>query len=85
MNRNDAELDDLIENEKRLAAREVQEEAWNDGLLEGIETPLLAEAAIATAIAETVRTEGEDTARAMMDGLRERLEAGEFSPTRTMQ
>lgn len=80
-----AELDDLIEQEKRLAAREVHVEAWNEGLLEGIDSAFLAEAAMATALEETIRLEGEESALAMIEALRERVVTGEFSPNRIMQ
>lgn len=80
-----AELEELIENEKRLAALEVHTEAWNDGLLEGIDASIMADAAIATALQETIALVGEDEALAMVDALRERLAAGEFTKNRVLQ
>ncbi|MGB7433028.1 MAG: hypothetical protein WA921_11230 [Ahrensia sp.] len=80
-----AELEQLIENEKRLAALEVHTEAWNDGLLEGIDASIMADTAIATALQETIALVGEDEALAMLDALRERLAAGEFSKNRVLQ
>lgn len=80
-----AELEELIENEKRLAALEVHIEAWNDGLLEGIDASIMADAAIATALEETISLVGEDEALAMIDTLRERLAAGEFTKNRILQ
>lgn len=80
-----AELEQLIENEKRLAALEVHTEAWNDGLLEGIDASIMADTAIATALQETIALVGEDEALAMVDALRERLAAGEFTKNRVLQ
>lgn len=80
-----AELEELIENEKRAAALEVHNEAWNDGLLEGIDASIMADTAIATALEETIALVGEDEALALVDTLRERLAAGEFTKNRILQ
>lgn len=85
MDQSQAELEELIENEKRLAAREVHTEAWNDGLLEGIDAQIMADTAIATALEETIVLIGEDEALLMLDALRERVAAGEFTKGRTLQ
>ncbi|KAG1648813.1 hypothetical protein GQR58_029548 [Nymphon striatum] len=60
-----AELDEVIAQEKRVAAREMQSEAWADGIMEGIDCEILAEAAIATALEEVVRSDGEEAALAL--------------------
>ena len=78
-------LDDAIALEKRRAAREMQSEIWADGMLEGIETDILADAAMATALEEIVDENGEDAALAVIDDIRQRLVAGEFSRLRTLQ
>lgn len=78
-------LDDAIAVEKRRAAREMQSEIWADGMLEGIDTDILADAAMATALEEIVDEAGEDAALAVIDGIRERLVAGEFTRLRTLQ
>ena len=80
-----AELDEAIAQEKRVAAREMQSEAWADGMMEGIETEILADAAIATALEELIRTDGESAALLLVDNLRDRVIAGEFIPERTLQ
>nr|WP_316657167.1 hypothetical protein [uncultured Gellertiella sp.] len=79
------DIDDMIVHEKRQAALEYQNEAWADGMADGIEPEIIADAAIALAIRETVRIHGEDAAEALLDTLRNRIHAGEFSPTRTIQ
>lgn len=78
-------LENAIATEKRRAAREMQTDAWADGLLEGIETEILAEAAIATALEEIVDENGEEAALEAIDQMRDRLMAGEFTRLRTLQ
>ena len=79
------EIDDMIVHEKMQAALEHQNEAWADGMADGIEPEIIADAAIVLAMRETVRIHGEDKAEALLESLRERILAGEFSPTRTVQ
>ena len=80
-----AELDEAIAQEKRIVAREVHSEAWADGMIEGIDADILADAAVATALEEFIRTDGEEAALALVDSLRDRIIAGEFLPGRTIQ
>jgi hypothetical protein len=80
-----SELDDMIVHEKMQAALEYQNEAWADGMADGIEPEIIADAAIALAMRETIRMHGESGAEAMLENLRERMLAGEFSPDRTLQ
>ena len=79
------EIDDMIVHEKTQVALEYQNEAWADGIADGIEPEIIADAAIALAMRETIRLHGEDGAEAMLTSLRERMLAGEFSPERTLQ
>lgn len=81
--RND--IDDMIVHEKMQVALEYQNEAWADGRADGIEPEIIADAAIALAMRETIRLHGEAGAEAMLDSLRERMLAGEFSPERSIQ
>jgi hypothetical protein len=80
-----SEIDDMIVHEKMQAALEYQNEAWADGMADGIEPEIIADAAIALAMRETIRTQGERGAEAMLENLRERMLAGEFSPERILQ
>jgi hypothetical protein len=79
------DLDDLIIREKMQVALEYQNDAWADGVAEGIEPEILADAAIATAMRETVRLLGEDKAEELIVAMRDRVLAGEFSPERRLQ
>ncbi|MCM2449812.1 hypothetical protein [Agrobacterium vitis] len=79
------EIDAMIVHEKMQAALEYQNEAWADGMAEGIEPEIIADAAIALAMRETIRIHREDGAEAMLESLRARMLAGEFSPKRSVQ
>ncbi len=81
--RND--IDDMIVHEKMQAAMEYQSEAWADGRADGIEPEIIADAAIVLAMRETIRIHGERGAEAMLESLKTRMLAGEFSPERTVQ
>ncbi|MBO0905289.1 hypothetical protein [Jiella sonneratiae] len=80
-----AELEEMIQAEKKQVALEYHNEAWADGMSDGIEADILAETAIATALTELVRLHGEDDVLIMMETLKKRLEYGEFRPDRTIQ
>ena len=77
-------LDALIEAEKKQVAFEYHGEAWADGISDGIEADILDETAISTAMTQLVRLHGEEKVLAMVDGLRLRLEQGEFRLDRNL-
>ncbi|AYD00339.1 hypothetical protein [Neorhizobium sp. NCHU2750] len=79
------EIDDMIVHEKMQVALEYQNEAWADGRADGIEPEIIADAAIVFAMRETIRLHGEQGAEAMLESLRDRMLAGEFSPERIIQ
>jgi hypothetical protein len=54
-------------------------------MADGIEPEIIADAAIAHALRETIRLHGESSAEALLDSLRDRMLAGEFSTNRTLQ
>ncbi|MER0237963.1 hypothetical protein [Fulvimarina sp. MAC8] len=80
-----SELDEIIQAEKKQVALEYHNEAWADGISEGIESEILAETALSTAMIELVRLYGEAHAIEMLDDLRQRVEFGEFRANRTFQ
>ncbi|ALN73697.1 MULTISPECIES: hypothetical protein [unclassified Aureimonas] len=80
-----SELDEMIIAEKKQVAIEYHNEAWADGISDGIETEILAETAIATAVTELVRRYGETEVLDMIDALRKRVEFGEFRADHTLQ
>ena len=73
-----SEIEALVREEKRLTAVESHNEAWAEGLSAGIEPEIIAEAALATAVAELTRSTGEKAALALLDRMREKVIAGEF-------
>ncbi|MBP1878339.1 hypothetical protein J2Z84_001643 [Agrobacterium rubi] len=75
----------MIVHEKMQVALEHQNEAWADGMADGIEPEIIADAAIALAMRETIRMHGESGAEAMLESLRQRMLEGEFSPHRIIQ
>ena len=79
------EIHDMIVHEKMQVALEHQNEAWADGMADGIEPEIIADAAIALAMRETIRMHGENGAEAMLESLRQRMLEGEFSPHRIIQ
>ncbi|TPW32012.1 hypothetical protein [Pararhizobium mangrovi] len=80
-----SDIEEMIVHEKRQVAIENQNEAWADGVADGIEPEIIADAAIAHAMRETVRLHGEDVAQALIETLKDRILSGEFSPERTLQ
>lgn len=73
-----SEIDALVREEKRLTAVESHNEAWAEGLSAGIEPEIIAEAALATAFVELIHCSGENAALALLDRMREKVQAGEF-------
>ncbi|WP_102957833.1 hypothetical protein [Mangrovicella endophytica] len=80
-----ADLEEMIAAEKKQVAFEYHNEAWADGISDGIEAEILAETAISTALTELVRLHGEDEVLTMLDALRQRIEFGEFRLDRNLQ
>ena len=79
MDHGPSDIEVLIREEKRLSAVESYEDAWAEGRAAGIEPDIMADAAIATALGELVRINGEASALSLFERMRERLIAGEFN------
>ncbi len=77
-----SDIDAMVREEKRLTAVESHSEAWAEGLSAGIEPEIIAEAALETAFAEMLRTNGEAAALALLDRMRDKVVAGAFGPER---
>lgn len=77
-----SDLDALVREEKRLTAVECHNEAWAEGLSAGIETDIIAEAALSTAFGEVLRRSGEAAALGLIERMREKVIAGEFELVR---
>ena len=85
MEQNLSDIDEMIIHEKMQTALEHQTEAWAEGVADGIEPEIIADAALVTVMREAVKIFGEDGAEAMLDELRQRMLTGEFSPRRLIQ
>ena len=72
------DIEALVREEKRLTAVESHSEAWAEGRSAGIEPEIIAEAALATALAELVGCSSEKAALTLLERMRERVLAGEF-------
>ncbi len=77
------EIDALMREEMRLTAVESHAEAWAECVSAGIEPEIMAEAALETALAEMLSANGENAALALLDKMREKVVAGEFTTGRT--
>jgi len=77
------DIDALVREEKRLTAVESHAEAWAETLSAGIEPEIIAEAALTTALAESLRTAGEPATLALLDKMRTSIIEGDFDPVRT--
>ncbi|MEM9108069.1 MAG: hypothetical protein AAGC96_20700, partial [Pseudomonadota bacterium] len=64
---------------------EYQNDAWAEGVADGIEPEIIADAAFVTVLRESIKLFGEDAAEAMLENLKERMLSGEFSPERLIQ
>lgn len=80
-----SEIDEMIVYEKMQTALEHQNEAWAEGVADGIEPEIIADAAFVTVMRETVKLFGEDATEAMLEDLKRRMLTGEFSPERLIQ
>ena len=72
------DIDAIIREEKHLTAVESHSEAWAEGLSAGIEPEIIAEAALATALRELVKTAGEDSAVLLLEKMRKLALSGAF-------
>ncbi len=80
-----SEIDEMIIYEKMQTALEHQNDAWAEGVADGIEPEIIADAALVTVLRESIKLFGEDATEAMLENLKERLLTGEFSPERLIQ
>ncbi|MCT7375974.1 hypothetical protein [Chelativorans salis] len=78
-----ADIEAQIEEEKRSACTECHSAAWAEGLWAGIEPEIIAEAALATALSELGKNGGEDALVSLLEHMRDRVLAGDFTPQRT--
>jgi len=78
-----ADIEALIEEEKRTTCAECHGAAWAEGLLAGIEPEIIAEAALATALTELGKSGEEEKLLDLLDSMRRRVLTGDFLPKRS--
>ena len=78
MSNSDAELNERVLDEMRLFAREVQNEAWADGISEGIEPEILAAAGMETIVSLLMQECGPQAVHYLVQSISLRLESGAF-------
>lgn len=77
--------EDLAIAEKKRVALSCLSDAWEEALAEGVDTEILAHAALFTALADLIATYGEEPVAALAKRLPERIRAGEFTLDRQVQ
>ena len=71
--------------ERKHAALGYILEAWQEGIYDGLEPELLANAALYAAFSDLISTYGEDAVASMAEGLSRRIQHGEFTVNRVTQ
>jgi hypothetical protein len=75
----------LPDHEQKQAALGYLNEAWAEARHDGVDGDCLAQASLFTAMAELIRTYGEDAVATFVEGLSVRVRNGEFSVTAVRQ
>ena len=81
----DINIEELIVQEKRQLAMEYIKDAWHDGIYDGIETEIMAETAMATALDALLKYYSEDRVQKILDDVKLRLSHGEFTEQKSFQ
>lgn len=76
--------DRAIAEKKRLALTYLTE-AWDEAVAEGVDSDILAHAALFTALSDLIGTYGEQAVAKLAEGLPRRIQAFEFSLARSVQ
>jgi len=71
--------------EKKRVALSYLSEAWDEAIAEGVDSEILAHAALFTALSDLVSTYGEDAVGGLAERLPDRIRAGEFTLERFVQ
>lgn len=71
------------DDEQRRIALQIFLDAWDDALAEGVDPDVLASTAIFAALSDMVETYGEEPVSEMAEGLKSRVQQGEFTLNQT--
>lgn len=77
--------EDLAIAEKKRVALTYLIEAWDEAVAEGVDSEILAHAALFAALSDLVSTYGEEAVAGLAQRLPERIRAGEFTLDRQVQ
>jgi hypothetical protein len=77
--------EDLAIAEKKRVALTYLIEAWDEAVAEGVDSEILAHAALFAALSDLVSTYGEEAVAGLAQRLPERIRAGEFTLDRSVQ
>lgn len=78
-------LEDLIAEEKRLIAEEHLLEAWEAGLVDGIENEIIATAFAKSVLKRLAKVNGTDAVARLLNELTLMNDTGDFIPGKTIQ
>ena len=78
-------LEDRVIAEKKRLALAYLTEAWDEAVAEGVDSDILAHAALFTALSDLIGTYGEEAVAELTRTLPRRIEAFEFSLVRSVQ
>jgi hypothetical protein len=77
--------EDLAIAEKKQVALSYLIEAWDEAMADGVDSEILAHAALFAALSDLVTTYGEDAVAGLAERLPERIRASEFTLDRQVQ
>lgn len=77
--------EDLAIAEKKRVALTYLFEAWDEAVAEGVDSEILAHAALFAALSDLVLTYGEEAVADLAERLPERIRAGEFTLEKALQ
>lgn len=77
--------EDLAIAEKKRVALTYLIEAWDEAVAEGVDSEILAHAALFAALSDLISTYGEEAVAGLAQRLPERIRAGEFTLDRRVQ
>jgi hypothetical protein len=77
--------DEMVIAEKKRVALSYLIDAWDEAIAEGIDSEILAHAALFAALSDLVTTYGEDAVAGLAERLPERIRSSEFTLARVVQ
>jgi hypothetical protein len=77
--------DEMVIAEKKRVALSYLIEAWDEAIAEGVDSEILAHAALFAALSDLVTTYGEDAVAGLAERLPDRIRASEFTLERVVQ